>query len=218
MLRRYLPILLLLLLLLMGCNRESFDLEGSSLYPMVVATHTQRGDSFLTEGVALTLLGSSFDKNKEYQFSLKSPQENYVWERMVTPFESSGLLYLGSNDLLLPPEESLEGGVWSVELFLPDGRQRGQEIEFSPSRRTIDEALVSVSMLSPLEWELSDAGWSLNLYEGDWRYTLYGPTSAHSFESEFSVDEKVKEETTMAVALRYDEATNIFYVVRTIFD
>lgn len=217
MLRRYLPILLLLLLLV-GCNRESFDLEGSSLYPMVVATHTQKGDSFLTEGVALTLLGSSFDQEKEYQFSLKSPREDYVWERMVYPFESSGLLYLGSNDLLLPPEETLEGGVWSVELFLPDGRQRGQEIEFSPSRRTLDEALIGVSILAPLEWELSDKGWSFNLYEGEWRYTLYGPTPAQSFESEFSVNEKVKKETTLVVALRYDEAANLFYVVRTIFD
>jgi hypothetical protein len=216
LLKRYLPILLFLLLL-MGCDRESFDLEKASLYPMVVATHSQKGDSFLTEGVALTLLGSSFDSEKEYQFSLKSPQENYVWERMVYPFEASGLLYLGSNDLLLPPEETLEEGIWSVELFLPDGRQRGQEIEFSPSRRTIDGALLAVSMLPPLEWELSDRGWSFNLYAGEWRYTLYGPTPAKSFKSKFTVDEKVKEETALAVALRYDEAANLYYVVRTIF-
>ncbi len=217
MLRRFLP-LLLLLALLMGCNRESFDLEQSSLYPIVVATHTRQGDSYLGEGVALTLLGSSFDSDKEYQFSLKSPHESYVWERMVRPFESSGLLYLGSNDLLLPPEETLEGGVWSVELFLPDGRQRSQDIEFSPSRRTLNQALLEVSMLSPLEWELSGGGWSFDLYEGEWHYTLYGPTPPKSFQRKFTVDEKVKGETTAVVALRYDETVNLFYVVRTLFD
>jgi hypothetical protein len=39
--RRYLPILLLIALVV-GCNRESFDLEQSTLIPIVVATHSQK--------------------------------------------------------------------------------------------------------------------------------------------------------------------------------
>ena len=215
--RRYLPILLLITLV-MGCNRESFDLEQSTLIPIVVATHSQSGDSMLSEGVALALLGSSFDKSKEYQFSLSSPSETYVWERMVAPFSSNDLLYVGSNDLLLPPDETLEGGLWQVELFLPDGRQRSQEIEFTPSRATLDEALFKVSLLPPLEWEASDKGWHIDPYEGEWLYTLYGPTKVNSFRGEVVVDAKTKGETAAIVALHYDEGSHLFYVVRTLFD
>ena len=215
--RRYLPILLLITLVL-GCNRESFDLEQSTLIPIVVATHSQSGDSMLSEGVALALLGSSFDKSKEYQFSLSNPSETYVWERMVTPFSSNDLLYVGSNDLLLPPDETLEGGLWQVELFLPDGRKRSQEIEFSPSRNSLDEALFKVSILPPLEWEARDNKWTITPYEGEWLYTLYGPTKVNSFRGEVVVDTKTKGETKAIVALYYDEVKHLYYVVRTLFD
>lgn len=114
--------IIVLLALLGGCERSNFNLIGLEFYPIVSQSYTYWGELQMQEGVALAVEMRADLDVPELLLSLRSPDEQLLWERETTVLEHDQRLYVGSASFLLPPEFEVPTGNWKVEVIHPDGR------------------------------------------------------------------------------------------------
>lgn len=222
--------LIVLILISIGCSRDSFAIHSTTLLPSIVATHSASVNSTIAEGLAIAISADPLTKDEIYQLSITSPSATFVWEPLVTPFLAADRWFIGSSDLLLPPDTALEVGTYEVEIFLPDGRRFVQQVTYDRTRRTLQEASLFVASLAPVTWEYVNNRWRLSGYAEDedqpWRYTfydanhkvLYTQESASAYlENQALDDGKIKELTTSIIASRFNDNQTMLFVVRTFF-
>lgn len=148
--------IIVLLALLGGCERSNFELIGLDYYPIVSQSYTYWGERQMQAGVALAVeLREDLD-TPELLLSLRSPEDQLLWERETVVLELNQRLYVGSASFLLPPQVELPVGTWKVEVIHPDGRALQSTFNVSKVR---SEAQIpklgfvdtqSIGFLSPL--------------------------------------------------------------------
>ena len=215
------------MLILYGCTNDSATINSVTIRPLVAATYGATIGPTLSEGIAVSLQSQPLDRDAQYQLRVTSPDELFRWEKSVTPFLVDSVLYVGASDLLLPPDLQLDSGQWSIELFLPDGQRLNQDYQFERPFQAITNAQLAVAVVEEMAWgEENEQTILYGLSTDPWQYQLYSDEGIllAAFGSDTTIinhplfqDGSLKDQTRMIVALRYDEKSGIYLMVRQIF-
>ncbi|MDD3822751.1 MAG: hypothetical protein PHN93_03255 [Sphaerochaetaceae bacterium] len=228
-LRIFMPVMIIMCLFLCSCTRTEFSIDQVSLQATAVASHhVQEGFSTLSEGLAVVVGSSSFSAEEEYQVSVHDPSGTFSWEFVAKPTTVAEVPSIVKNDLLLPPDATLESGAHEIELYLKDGRRLTRQVGFIRPDVHLDANLARIAAFEPLSWDADEDGtWFLHGIPASpetWTYTLYDrfglPFFSCSADQEYIrlpefEDPLFRERTGMITAVTLDAKTNILLVLRT---
>lgn len=223
-------LLVLLVLSSVACTRDSATITSVDVKPLVAATFGAKVGPTLSEGVVVVVQSNPLEKDELYQMAVTSPKQAYRWERSVQPFTVGDLLYLGMNDLLLPADLKLEQGIWSVEIFTPEGERISETFDFNRPFSALTKGHMAVSIAADMAWESHDGKslfrgigtddspiWHYRFYDVDENILAVLDSTDSLIQSPLFDDHTLQERTHMVVAMRFDDESGIYLMVRKLF-
>lgn len=223
-------LLFLLVFFMVACSRDAATIVSLDVKPLVAATYGAQIGPTLSEGVAVVVQSESLEQDSIHQIAVSSPDAAFRWEQSVQPFTVGEVLYVGVNDLLLPPDLKVESGLWSVELYTPEGLRISDTFDFTRPSGTMNQAQLAVSVVEDMVWDSPEGDWLLLGVGKDdgikWHYRFYDANGVivAVLDSDESViasplfqDREIRESTRMVVAMRFDNQSGIYLMVRKIF-
>lgn len=220
--RASLLVLATLCIIFSSCTRSVFTIGDVHFHPVVVASHhLGHGVSTISEGIGLLVFADPLEEDAVYQVIVTEPSGNRYWEFSTVPVSVAAVQALVKTDLLLPPDRKLESGIYQVEVFLPDGRRFETPFTLQRPSHELDRVLAIVAAFDPPVWidgsaflrgvsDVSTLPWTYVFYDIDGTELV----RLESDEETIPTLQAVREQASLVIAMRLDEASGIRLVVR----
>jgi hypothetical protein len=215
----FLLLLIALVLLVVGCERQELSIIAVETTPLACATTLSSSESMVCEGMMVLIQIDDPGSIETFQVAVQGPSEQYRWEHMVPVSTSDHRTVLAVPALLLPPEIPFPEGPWKVEVFSRDGSRIEETIPIKRSSSSWDEALLTLASLDPLQWVLQENTWELTGLAPMWTYRLFSSAGnpIYTIEDPHAIEiasGTLREQAYSIIGLYYDQNTDMYLMMR----
>ncbi len=103
-----------------SCTEKPFSIDSVSSIDTAMVSYIQDIE-FVQRGMALFVYSADLNEEEKYQIRVESPDDRYIWEKVLTPETLTSTPILLFNDLLMPGETPLPLGSYRIELINEEG-------------------------------------------------------------------------------------------------